>query len=379
MAHDSLISMDITPQTEPRNTAHRSKFQTVLAAGVPSRRRGSSNKDKDMIATPSPLLLQKESPALNHKDASESPLLYPRSPTLTLSSDPLESEPSSPDLALRQVPPSPYDPLVTPSFRHSSPRLPSDQPWRFPSPSHPLHSSLEFSLSMLSGEPGSPVTVTLSAPNTNPVQMQTPLPSPRARNARRSYSDDSEIFGSARERRSTPKGLFSVSPLPLRVTSRMTRQRYEESPLAHVTRARTISLSEGWPSEDTLTVGLGNKALVPDRLPFYDSWEINEEGHNGGRDRYSPPSPTTREGDSPVLRSSALSTSVGLGIGLLDPFILRGDQLYSIEDDFQGMMDPLHIENDDEAEVANTLTLLSDRSGVTPPFKKRRTTFGERD
>ena len=35
----------------------------------------------------------------------------------------------------------PYDPLATPSFRHSTPRYPSDQPWRFPSPSHPLHSS----------------------------------------------------------------------------------------------------------------------------------------------------------------------------------------------------------------------------------------------
>lgn len=35
----------------------------------------------------------------------------------------------------------PYDPLATPSFRHSTPRYPSDQPWRFPSPSHPLHSA----------------------------------------------------------------------------------------------------------------------------------------------------------------------------------------------------------------------------------------------
>ena len=40
----------------------------------------------------------------------------------------------------------PYDPLATPSFRHSTPRYPSDQPWRFPSPSHPLHSVQELSL-----------------------------------------------------------------------------------------------------------------------------------------------------------------------------------------------------------------------------------------
>ena len=32
------------------------------------------------------------------------------------------------------IPLSPYNPLTTPSFRHSPPRLPSDQPWRFPSP-----------------------------------------------------------------------------------------------------------------------------------------------------------------------------------------------------------------------------------------------------
>ena len=40
------------------------------------------------------------------------------------------------------IPLSPYNPLITPSFRHSPPRLPSDQPWRFPSPSHLLHASL---------------------------------------------------------------------------------------------------------------------------------------------------------------------------------------------------------------------------------------------
>ncbi|EGO30285.1 hypothetical protein SERLADRAFT_431789 [Serpula lacrymans var. lacrymans S7.9] len=48
------------------------------------------------------------------------------------------------------IPPSPYNPLRTPSFRHSAPQLPSDQPWRFPSPSHPLHSrNREFCLSTL--------------------------------------------------------------------------------------------------------------------------------------------------------------------------------------------------------------------------------------
>ena len=38
--------------------------------------------------------------------------------------------PPSPPMTLPAVPPSPYNPLLTPSFRHSSPRRPSEQPWR---------------------------------------------------------------------------------------------------------------------------------------------------------------------------------------------------------------------------------------------------------
>ena len=65
----------------------------------------------------------------------------PRQPVSKLSPKPTPFTPShtlgSP---LKTLTP-PYDPLATPSFRHSTPRYPSDQPWRFPSPSHPLHST----------------------------------------------------------------------------------------------------------------------------------------------------------------------------------------------------------------------------------------------
>ncbi|KAJ7492523.1 hypothetical protein FB451DRAFT_959693, partial [Mycena latifolia] len=93
-------------------------------------------------------------------------------PQLDISSCP----PASPTSSHIIPPASPYDPLLTPSFRHSPPRLPSDQPWRFPSPSHPLHRSRELSLTMLGGD--SPVNPSPIAPRGRARAATTPLSSP---------------------------------------------------------------------------------------------------------------------------------------------------------------------------------------------------------
>ena len=83
-----------------------------------------------------------------------SPVICPVTPRLSRDSNtslsPLEaSTPTiSPVFEHGVIPESPYNSLLTPSFRHSPHRLPSVQPWRFPSPSHPLHMN-DFSLAML--------------------------------------------------------------------------------------------------------------------------------------------------------------------------------------------------------------------------------------
>ncbi|THG99900.1 hypothetical protein EW026_g2533 [Hermanssonia centrifuga] len=80
-------------------------------------------------------------------------------PPLTPGLSPSSSNPQSRLLDLsRSIAESPYDPLLTPAFRHSPARLPSDQPWRFPSPSHPLHGNArEMSLNMLAHIDSSPM------------------------------------------------------------------------------------------------------------------------------------------------------------------------------------------------------------------------------
>jgi hypothetical protein len=66
---------------------------------------------------------------------------------------------------LPTIPPSPYDPTQTPTFRHSHPYQPHDHPWRFPSPTHPLHSrQRDLSLSLLAGPTGTPLRPSKSSP-----------------------------------------------------------------------------------------------------------------------------------------------------------------------------------------------------------------------
>lgn len=114
---------------------------------------------------------------------------------------------------------SPYNPLLTPSFRHSPPRLPSEQPWRFPNPNHPLHSGADdLSLCMLAQAHSSPT-----------------IGSPALLDRIRKQSIFSPIHSTPRGAtlsKTTPRRLFSESMLPTPLNERLKSQTHRNSPLA---------------------------------------------------------------------------------------------------------------------------------------------------
>lgn len=114
---------------------------------------------------------------------------------------------------------SPYNPLLTPSFRHSPPRLPSEQPWRFPNPNHPLHSGADdLSLCMLAQAHSSPT-----------------IGSPALLDRIRKQSIFSPIHSTPRGAtlsKATPRRLFSESMLPTPLNERLKSQTHRNSPLA---------------------------------------------------------------------------------------------------------------------------------------------------
>ena len=72
-------------------------------------------------------------------DTDELPGSRSPTPSPKPSSSALPSSSSSQELVI--PPESPYDPSKTPAFKHTSNRPRRQQPWRFPSPSHPLYNS----------------------------------------------------------------------------------------------------------------------------------------------------------------------------------------------------------------------------------------------
>ncbi|KAG5351167.1 hypothetical protein C0989_007686 [Termitomyces sp. Mn162] len=389
--HDSLLNLSVEPQAEPRNTSHKSKFRSLLPAADLKRVKAT----KDLGCGPSaPKIPQGEFPSQTDGKGPYHPLsrshLPPPSPPLTpQSSDPAnivtESDPivnSSPTPILT-VPPSPYDPLLTPAFRHSPPRLPSEQPWRFPSPSHPLHSrSRELSLSMLVHDLSSPIVKGLSTMDASPSLVQSsPMPSPRSfgfTNFKRVPLDYDTPESPGKLSRPSPRALFSKA----RITLPSSRSRYqiEESPLQRGSKS-TVRHHKHLDSEDWIPeVALGSSStsnldpseILPPGDPFTimcSSWgSVSSTAVEA-----SPGNPKSSNvgTDSPVVRQPC----VGLGIGLLEPFTLPDDDVVHIADD-SDFEDAAAEEEGDEAEVASSLAVSTkdDVCDKTPPLKKRRMT-----
>ncbi|KAF8216119.1 hypothetical protein K438DRAFT_626822 [Mycena galopus ATCC 62051] len=319
--HKIAMSNRRTDQERPRGRT--SNKENKRAPGKPGTKKGEShetilNLDDDGTAPAAPL-------TPNGDSDSQFDFAVPASPTS----------------ATRVIPPaSPYDPLLTPSFRHSPPRLPSDQPWRFPSPSHPMHRSRELSLTMLGG--ASPATSSpIVLPKRRAQVASTPLSSPCTSN-----------FGFE-----TPESLAKIPPFPRALTFSPCLELVSSTPPPSASkRARTSSdVSDEWNSSKLLLSDLN-----PFAAPLY-------QGNNDG----SPPSSSP----NPAVRIGARVTAVGLGIGLLDPFIMPDSCPSATDMDIDEL---IYLEDaDDEDEVRDALMCSQASTSVEvedPPLKKQRTT-----
>ncbi|KII93551.1 hypothetical protein PLICRDRAFT_171290 [Plicaturopsis crispa FD-325 SS-3] len=431
-------SESVEAPSDPLPT-HRSRYNPSRSAEASTSTRRSSRTDK--FDTPSaPMIQQKEfSPIENTKSHPLAQSTLPASPPLTPARVPRSPEltnlPQSFDMSaspLRYhpfVPPSPYDPTATPTFRHSSPRLPSEQPWRFPSPSHPLHSrARELSLSMLVRGAASPAIKFPSTIYASPASMERSsgsVLSPSVPLFRRfegssstSNSSPDSLLKTPVLVRDSPRTLFSKGQIPVPITERMGKGSVEESPLSHTSRqnahtrkvsdlryAFNSSKSNSWLQDSP--VRTPSKLAGPIRLqgdtedPFtgmYNLWVDSREGGEATPAKVKETGSSagsSDEAESPVLRSSKLPEGdvVGLGIGLMEPFSLgaKGTMDAVMRDDssdYDGELLYPPLDDSDEAEVDRALsvppTTYQDQhmSGpdeaeeARPPTKRRRTING---
>ncbi|KAN0125204.1 hypothetical protein V8E52_001756 [Russula decolorans] len=309
------------------------------------------------------------------------------------------------------IPLSPYNPLTTPSFRHSPPRLPSDQPWRFPSPSHPLHfTALDASLGLVAREQASPSGV-VSAPSA--IDVSPVIIAPREGKASSFNTPSVLIFGKKDTGRSTtkrkttkrstakptPRRLFISSSLPTPITERLGLDRSrpaEESPLRRIGSRYTPRTSKAPMFAPARIKMNGILAASPGEDLFGNLYgTVTEPGKPSARAIATPLS--SPNADSPVVRTrryvsednlmkSALNRELffkeqTIGLGLLEAFSLKQEEAADVEDDCE--IDSMLMSSPVlRARSAADLD-LQDRNeegrgspGLLPPVKKRRKTHG---
>ncbi|KAF8640420.1 hypothetical protein AX17_000086 [Amanita inopinata Kibby_2008] len=396
-AHETVVNLDVALQAGNRNTSHRSRFRSLPATEQASRRRerDRSKIKEDAAASPctdfDDSVLDEDGQAVqdllaqSHSSSHSPPLTPDSSCQISATADiPPDTSDltqlSSPLISLPVIPPSPYDPLLTPSFRHSSPRRPSEQPWRFPSPSHPLHSrSRNLSLSVLIRGMNSPLTK--SSPTTGDIRVPgiSPFASPPVFGIQ-SRSGILDLDSPAKSLKS-PLSVFCKGRSSL-ASDRMNKLRtIEESPLSYNYReAKGHKRSISDLNDDWLTGGpLDTLAILSGNDPFASIWnsvnanvDIDDDSKN------------IADADvvSPVLRSAdPLPSGVGLGIGLLDPFTLSEDGVAPSgpDSDFDGVSLYPPPKEDDATSPCRVLAASSKENQAgfqresTPPTKKRKT------
>jgi hypothetical protein len=378
--------MVVAPQTDTENTSHKSRFRSIKSVGVTRnlRERGRKESFEATDKPSSPSLLTKDFPKL-FEDNEESELpLSPMTPYASTSSDPLnlfssasdELIGSSPAVPHPVVPDTPYDPLQTPSFRHSPPRLPSDQPWLYPSPSHPFHlRTRELSLSMLVPNDPSPITRGVNSEGSPLIVHSSPAGA---------SAEFDVIKTPARSKSSFPKPftkLFRVpTPSPLSFGTEV-HNYGTSSPFALALRSgprrqrkRPLDISEGWENYFVSSdMPLGN--INNDPFAVYNSWLLTE-------DRVVSPvrNPKPSEFfDSPIVRTGSPTTAVGLGIGLLDPFMFPREELLSdvADVDLKEILSSPCSKQDERLNGKRTAPMVLTMGSSPPepgPTKKRRIT-----
>lgn len=356
---DKLLELQVAPELDPQANAeaspHTSQFRSAPPPSKNARPKRVRKKDQSM--TPDDL---ESPPAASGSGANsvESEPEFADAPTS------LHTPPQSPTLQAQllgeaipflatpgPVPPSPYDPLTQPEFRHSPPPLPSDHPWRFPSPSHPLHSDKrDMPLTMLAPSPLvktpvpsgiSPQLSPFSTPNASrSSDLKTPstLGLSLKSGPRPWFLKD--YLGSPLDRHSKSKGHVGSSPLTSSLRGASAGQK------------RNISaLSDDWFS-DTV--------LGPDPFAALQSpWPLLSAESS------TPKSGRSLGDASPVLRAG--STPVDFGL-LMTPFSFTKRLVPTIED-----IDAELEEMDNPGAGRSTLQSLTDISlSGSPPLKRRR-------
>ncbi|KZT30479.1 hypothetical protein NEOLEDRAFT_1173900 [Neolentinus lepideus HHB14362 ss-1] len=214
---------------------------------------------------------------------------------------------------------SPYDPLAEPSFRHSPGTVPSAQPWKFNSPSHPLYGKAgDVSLNTATH-----VSLTFDSSPPCPASLTekevTGLSTPEYERLR------SEILQSP---------VKCIKPSPRRLFTMGTMSDPASKPVGF------SDVQDLFPDEHLLDAPFGSEWLTSEDpilsmsiyqpLPLKESFEV-----------HTPPL-SSPEVESPVLRSTSVldlnaetgsnASLVGLGIGLLEPFSLDGESFEELLD-----------------------------------------------
>lgn len=412
-------SVDNTQASKSRLRSLRPAASSSTSALSDRKNDNDSDLDADIPVPSAPRVPQGEFPALepaldlsqptlSNADSRGSPTPPPNSPrSITPELVPLAPRQPSPSPPRPVIPISPYNPLTTPSFRHSPPRLPSDQPWRFPSPSHPLHfTSVDASLGMIMCEQASP-SGAVSAPlamDVSPVIMA-------PRDGKSSLFNTPGVFILGKRdlgkttAKPTPRRLFLTGSLPTPITERLGLDRSrpaEESPLTRIGGRHTPR------GPKTVTFAYARTKINGPRVPSPTSLSEDPFGNLSGTagDSVKPfygrmfPTPlASPSADSPVLRTRSYTSEDSLvkstlnrelfsrdqtiGLGLLEAFSLKHGATDAEDDceiDSMLMSSPvlrarstLRGFGSDSADRDNE---CHNSPGLDPPVRKRRRTNG---
>lgn len=340
--HDKLVNIHVTPQPfapDTSQTQQKIRFRPAIM-GDPM---------KNVLSAP--LTSTEDSTEQRNPPLFTPPLTPRRSSSVPISASDDVSQTSTPPVPV--IPFSPYDPRATPAFRHSPAPTPYDQPWRYPSPSHPFSKARDLSLSVLLRNSGS---LTVDSPSPIPSLMRDDISSPGSSLiSKKSFFVDLNTPSSITNRRLT--GLKSSTSTRPALS--------EESPLRRgiVGRSSHHRNSSELSLEDWLS-------LPVTRNPFLTSLNDWDSENNSSPVAHGLINPALNPTESPVVRRDNPLDRSGLGIGLLEPFTLPGsrghanDSPSDIEDEFE-IMDNL-TSSRPNPESGNTETM-------TPPPKKRRT------
>ncbi|TFY83520.1 hypothetical protein EWM64_g502 [Hericium alpestre] len=402
--------------------------------------RGNGNEsvdDDDEVATPNaPLIPQEEFPVLQAGPTLSRPPLSksssrasPTPPPDSPQSDapeltPMISDEAPPTPVRPLIPASPYNPLATPSFRHSPARLPSDQPWRFPSPSHPLHSNArEMCLSMIVRGEASPSS------GSSGIDVSPVIIAPRSGKESTFSSPSVVLFGKGKETglktplfgekglglidptKPTPRRLFLGGSMPASVTDRLNGKHLrnaDDSPLRFGGSLRTpravktpSKLMSTWLSGNSGTFTPARprrfSAGSPGDDPFvniYGPWPGLKESPS---DQIITPPLSSPEADSPVVRTSKIRdvdiakgregvAPMNMGSGLMEAFSLKRESEDEDSDEIEEALMSSPVSRSRPSALRSSLSNArtsddapDDQDDIRRPLKKRRRTLNGYD